>query len=712
MESAEHHEIPIWGGFECSIIRIGDCYRDELLETGHLQRDNDLELLSKLCIKTLRYGVLWEHVAASGMDAPDWSWTDRRLSIIRDLGITPVVGLLHHGSGPPHTNLLNPLFPQQLARYAAMVADRYPWVRLFTPVNEPVTTARFSCLYGHWFPHMRDHDAFLCALFNQVYGIVLSMRAIRHIIPDAQLIQPEELGRVFSTPPLAYQATYENDRRWLSLDLLCGRVNSDHPWFSAFVAAGIDERLLCDISDTPCAPDIIGMNYYLSSDRYLDHRLSRYPRESHGGNGRDVYADVEAARVDVDGACSLTSRLLEAWERYRLPLAVTEIHNGCTREEQLRWLTESFEATRRAELLGVDICGFTVWALAGSTDWSSLLTRREGNYESGALDAGGGQVRRTALCGAIAGLSRPAVAVHPVLDGPGWWRRDLRYYNQDGDLSAPTVVAGRRVLIVGANGTLGHAFKRLCHLRGLPFAATARLELDIAEASDVKAALERHRPWAVINAAGYVRVRDAEREPDRCYRENRRGAEVLAEACAERGLQLVTFSSDLVFDGQLGRAYIETDEPSPVSVYGLSKADAEQRVRQLHPHALIVRTGAFFGPWDRYNFVHSVLSALVRGIPFAVPEDAQVSPTYVPDLVNRVLDLVIDAECGLWHLANEGALRWSELARRVALEAGLDGRLIAITAPATTSTALRSMRGPALSPLTRALQRYLREREA
>lgn len=105
------------------------------------------------------------------------------------------------------------------------------------------------------------------------------------------------------------------------------------------------------------------------------------------------------------------------------------------------------------------------------------------------------------------------------------------------------------LLITGATGTLGQAFERLCAVRGLACRLTRRTDLDIADAASVTAALDSVQPWAVINTAGYVRVDDAEREPEQCARENRDGPALMAAACAERGLPLVTFSSDLVFDG-------------------------------------------------------------------------------------------------------------------------------------------------------------------
>lgn len=271
------------------------------------------------------------------------------------------------------------------------------------------------------------------------------------------------------------------------------------------------------------------------------------------------------------------------------------------------------------------------------------------------------------------------------------------------------------LLITGATGTLGRAFDRVCQVRGLDRRLTTRAELDIGSAPSVAALLDQAQPWAVINTAGYVRVDDAEREPELCRRENTDGAIFLATACAERGLPFVTFSSDLVFDGAKGEPYEERDQTAPLNVYGQSKADAEVGVLAAHPAALVLRTSAFFGPWDQYNFVTLALRELQAGRPFIAADDTVISPTYVPDLANAALDLLIDGEAGLWHLANPGALTWLELAQRAADLAavpadGLTGRSTAelgLAAPRPCYTVLGSERGVLLPPLEDALARYL-----
>ena len=226
METTTVNSLELWGGVECTVNRVGDRFFNQLERSGHWYRESDLDRFAELGLRTLRFPLLWETLAAEGLDQIDWSWSDRRMARVRELGIRPIVGLLHHGSGPIGTSLLDPAFPQKFARYAAAVSQRYPWVDAYTPVNEPLTTARFSALYGHWYPHAADAASFARALLTQCRAIVLGMRAIRAVRPDARLIQTEDFGKTFSTPPLLYQADFENERRWSTLGSFVGAHRS------------------------------------------------------------------------------------------------------------------------------------------------------------------------------------------------------------------------------------------------------------------------------------------------------------------------------------------------------------------------------------------------------------------------------------------------------------------------------------------------------
>ena len=702
--------LELWGGVECTRVRVGDEVRDQLLETGHAARLPDIDAIADLGIKAVRYPILWEKVAPESPHELDFSWHDARLERLRKRGVQVIAGLVHHGSGPGYAGLLNDRFPDLLADYAGRVAKRYPWIDDWTPVNEPLTTARVSCLYGTWHPHLRDINAAFRATVIQCLGIVRAMKAIRKINPRARLVATEDVGKSFATEPLAYQAEHENERRWLSLDLLFGRVVPGHPFYRWLRNKSASEAELDELAEAEVVPDLIGFDHYLTSERFLDHRIGRYPGVAPGSNGRDRYVDVEAVRIArLRPELGPEVRLMETWERYGAPIAVTEVHHGCSREEQLRWLDEVWSAAQSARAKGADVRAVTLWALFGLVDWRSLLTRREGEYDVGVFDARSGTPRPTLIAKSAARLAAGEPLDHPVLALPGWWRRPGRTHARR---RFETLPARNRqvkpILITGATGTLGQAFARICMHRGLPHVLTGRDQLDITDDCSIAAALDAHKPWAVINAAGFVRVAEAEQRTEECFRVNVTGPELLARACRHHGLPLVTFSSDLVFDGQLGRSYIEPDATAPACAYGHSKAEADARLLEADCDALIIRTSAFFGPWDRYNFLFDTITKLRRGEPVLAGDRTIVSPTYVPDLVQATLDLLLDEETGIWHLTNRGAVSWHDLACAMADFAGVRRERVRIDPDSgAADTSLTSKRGILLRPLDRALEDFI-----
>jgi dTDP-4-dehydrorhamnose reductase len=724
--SHDPHPLQLWGGLECTVNRVRDDYFHQLDRNGHATRPADIERFASLGIRAIRYPIIWERTAPDGVDKADWSWPDERLNALREAGVTPIAGLVHHGSGPRHTSLVDPAFAEQLAAYAGAVAARYPWLEYYTPVNEPCTTARFAGLYGVWYPHGRDDRTFIEALLIQCRAVVLSMRAIRAVNPNAKLVQTDDLGKTYSTPELAHVAEFYNERRWLAWDLLCGMIGPEHPLWNYLTKTGIAAEEFLWFRENPCPPDIIGVNYYVTSERWLDHRPDRYPAHHRGVADGIPCADIEASRALATPTAGIAPLLAEVWERYRIPLAITEAHIDANREDQLRWLLEIWEAAKESRNNGVDLRAVTVWSLLGSFDWNSLVTQNRGYYEPGPFDVRSPEPRPTALARMMRELASSQPLSHPVLRGQGWWRRPGRFLcppvatpaaltsiTADGHTLVGT--GSRPILITGASGTLGRAFARLCRKRNLAYRLLSRQDMDITDPDSVERALAHHRPWAVVNTAGYVRVDEAESDVERCMRENAIGPAILAAACARHGIHLTTFSSDLVFDGAQDSPYVESSAVAPLNVYGRSKAEAEQRVLDKHPGALVVRTSAFFGPWDKHNFVTLALQAFERGEPFTAASDMVVSPTYVPDLVHACLDLAIDGEAGIWHLSNAGGVSWAELALKAAQAAGIDASRLEAKAAAHCGfvaarpgyTAMTSERGILLPALDNALARYL-----
>jgi dTDP-4-dehydrorhamnose reductase len=471
----------LWGGAECTIVRLEDAYRDQAAETGHKDRRGDIDLMAELGVTTVRFPILWEAIAPDRPDRLDFAWTDDRLALLRERGIKVIGGLLHHGSGPKYTELLDPDFPRSspITRPGSRTVIRGSTCG--RPVNEPLTTARFSALYGHWYPHTRNYGAFLRALVNECKGTFEAMRAIREHIPGARLVQTEDLGKTFSTAPLRYQANHENERRWLSLDLLCGRVDERHPFFAFLRGAGVGYSALDRLATGESKPDILGINHYLTSERFPrspEGPLSRaFPRRERprllcrcrSGPGEAPRGRYRLRAAPARGVGAL-----------RIPIAITEVHHGCHRDEQLRWFAEVWQTANQLRGEGMDLRAVTVWSMFGNVDWRFLLTRRNGLYDTGAFDSRSGTPRPTVIAHAAKAYAKGESFDHPALDSPGWWRRPPRLYPWSGSCKLPAC-GGRKLLITGATGTLGNAFARLCEERALPYSLTTRQEMDISD---------------------------------------------------------------------------------------------------------------------------------------------------------------------------------------------------------------------------------------
>ena len=424
---AEQRRRPeVWGGVECTINRVGNTYFDQYTRGGHrVTMEADLERIASLGVRALRVGLQWEHFEATR----SWADSDRMLRKVCELGMRPIAGLLHHGSGPADTNLLDKAFPERLATYALAVAQRYPWLMDYTPVNEPQTTSRFSCLYGHWYPHHRSVESYSRALVNEIKGIVLAMRAIRTVQPKARLIHTEDGGATYATEELeAFRAEREH-RRWLGTDLLCGRVDLAHPMFEFLTRHGIPAEEVLWFRENVCPPDVLGLNYYVTSDRFLDHRTELYPENLPGGDtGSEPLVDIEAVRVRSGDVMGVESMLMQAWNRYGLPVAITEAHLGGAQEDQVRWLAEVWRGARAARTAGADVQAVTVWALLGLWNWCNLCTRDVGLYEPGVFDTPAGELRATPLVEVVEQMARgeePKLAVPE--EEEGWWRRPDRF---------------------------------------------------------------------------------------------------------------------------------------------------------------------------------------------------------------------------------------------------------------------------------------------
>ena len=188
----------------------------------------------------------------------------------------------------------------------------------------------------------------------------------------------------------------------------------------------------------------------------------------------------------------------------------------------------------------------------------------------------------------------------------------------------------------------------------------------------IDALLSSLRPEIVFNCAAYNAVDKAETESDLAYAVNAEGPANVARACGRHAIRLVHFSTNYVFDGALDRPYLESDLPRPLSAYGASKLEGEQRVLDLLPNALVIRTAALFG--DRGSaikggsFPDRILARARSGERLRVVADQKVNPTYTADLAPVALELGESGLHGIVHVVASGCAGWDELARAVLSE--------------------------------------------
>jgi dTDP-4-dehydrorhamnose reductase len=270
------------------------------------------------------------------------------------------------------------------------------------------------------------------------------------------------------------------------------------------------------------------------------------------------------------------------------------------------------------------------------------------------------------------------------------------------------------VLILGARGQIGQAFVKACKARRLAHVPLGRQEADLRSPAAIRCAIATHRPWVVVNAGGISRVGDAEAHPGVCHSLICEGAEQLAKVCAEAGLPLAIFSSDQVFDGALGRGYLEADPTTPRSQLGRTHCLAEERVLSAHSQTLVIRTSNLFSWWHTTSGLLQTLKQLRSGREVLVAGDQIISPTFALDLAHATLDLLIDEETGRWHLTNRGSLAHDDFLKRVARGLKLPFERISVVTQAAHNHEMRrpanfslgSQRGELLPKLDDAIRRF------
>jgi beta-glucosidase len=350
-------------GIENSIptINNGRTRIDQMEKCGHYKHwRTDFELLKELDLQVLRYGPPL-HTTFLGPGRYDWSFADLTLSELERLNVIPIIDLCHFGVPDWIGNFQNPDFPELFATYAEAFAVRYPWVQLYTPINEMFICATFSAAYGWWNEQLSSDTAFITALKHIVKANVLAMERILKVRPDAIFIQSESSEYFHAENPSAIKpAEIMNARRFLSLDLNYGRR--------------IDSEMYEFVMDNGMTRD--EYHFFLTRSSLRHHCIM----------GNDYYVTNEH-RVRADGSTTAAGDVFgydeitrQYYDRYRLPVMHTETNlmEGLHGDEAVNWLWKQWANVLRVRNTGVPIVGFTWYSLTDQVDWDVAL-REENN---------------------------------------------------------------------------------------------------------------------------------------------------------------------------------------------------------------------------------------------------------------------------------------------------------------------------------------------
>jgi len=342
-------------------IQQGRVRVDEMEKCGHYQHwEKDFELVEELGIRFLRYGPPI-HITWLGPGRYNWDFADQTFTDLSRRNISPIVDLCHFGLPDWLGNFQNPDFPTLFAAYARAFAQRFPWVQLYTPVNEMFICAVFSALYGWWNEQLTSDQAFVTALKHIVKANVLAMRAISEVRPDALFIQSESSEYFHAENPAAIKpAELMNARRFLSLDLNYGRRVESEMYEYLLDNGMTREEYHFFLGNNMKHQCIMGNDYYKTNE----HRVHA------NGSTR--------AAGEIFGYHVITQQY---HDRYRLPVMHTEtnLNQGPCGDEAVNWLWKEWANVLRVRNDGVPIVGFTWYSLTDQVDWDTALRENNGH---------------------------------------------------------------------------------------------------------------------------------------------------------------------------------------------------------------------------------------------------------------------------------------------------------------------------------------------
>ena len=330
---------------------------DEYELTGHYERlDADLALFAELGVRSVRYGIPWHRINPK-RDVWDFEWADRPLERLLELGIQPVVDLVHYGLPRwIEGSYLNPDYPEHVAEFAGRIAERFRGrIHTYTPLNEPRVTAWYCGRIGWWPPFGRSWRGFVQVMLGVARGIVRTVERLRDVDPEIVDVHVDATDIYEArTPELAAEAAKRQEIVFLALDLVCGRLQPGHPLFEWVLANGASRDDLDWFASHALRPSIVGINLY---PLFSEKQLVR------GSNGDLRIRMRYAPATIIDRLADLYS------QRYPCPIFISETASEGSIRRRRRWLDDSNAATARVRARGVPLVGYTWWPLFALLTW-------------------------------------------------------------------------------------------------------------------------------------------------------------------------------------------------------------------------------------------------------------------------------------------------------------------------------------------------------
>ncbi len=329
---------------------------DEYELTQHYDKwREDLGLVRELGVTHARYGIPWHRIQPT-RNSWDWKFADEALGHMLDLGIEPIVDLVHYGL-PRWIKgaYLNPDFPKYMAEYAARAAERFKGrIHLWTPLNEPRVTAWYCGKLGWWPPFRRGWRGFLEVMIGVARGIVETSRALHEVDPNNCAVHVDATDLYESADAwLTEEVSRRQEIVFLALDLVSGRVTEEHSLHAWLLKNGVKQSDLDWFQEKAIGLDVIGINLYpLFSQKILKrspHLRIQMP-----------YAGGE-----------IVERLAELYfNRYNVPIFISETASLGSVKKRSQWLKDSVASTRRARSRGIPLVGYTWWPLFALVTWA------------------------------------------------------------------------------------------------------------------------------------------------------------------------------------------------------------------------------------------------------------------------------------------------------------------------------------------------------